>query len=369
MCIVIINVFEMSLSLSSSTISDGLCSDALKYEYKQTAVELPYLSGPIIIRTAAVVRGGRIVGGEEGDKTGMMTWGGGRLMALYCSVVSRESNLSHDQQQQQQQQQQPTLFDVLELGAGNGLVPSVVAKRMDGSCSQNDEFWSGVFKGGSTWYVTDGDEESVDLSFENVRANAARHRISGKSSDCKSSLSGEVGEEISIIGFKFQKLLWGRGARIMGLPFPPNRHFRRIVAADVIYPSSVGKVLSDLFDTVDDWLTDDGEFLTSYVERDCVTSCEIIDAATSSGFAIDEIDVTFLEGEDNNEAKMKFEEVKRMCCGAKLLRFRRTENGGAINNHLGSPSCHIFRDCRERKRRLEESSEEEYEFPFSRDSE
>ena len=38
MCIVIINVFEMSLSLSSSTISDGLCSDALKYEYKQTAV-------------------------------------------------------------------------------------------------------------------------------------------------------------------------------------------------------------------------------------------------------------------------------------------------------------------------------------------
>eukprot|EP00816_Leptocylindrus_hargravesii_P002868 CAMPEP_0196817550 /NCGR_PEP_ID=MMETSP1362-20130617/61374_1 /TAXON_ID=163516 /ORGANISM="Leptocylindrus danicus, Strain CCMP1856" /LENGTH=136 /DNA_ID=CAMNT_0042195299 /DNA_START=419 /DNA_END=829 /DNA_ORIENTATION=+ len=125
------------------------------------------------------------------------------------------------------------------------------------------------------------------------------------------------------------------------------------------------EVLMLLFQSVDALLKkdDDARFVLSFVSRDGhITPQRLIQAASDAAFSIDFLaDEGTLFGEASS-----FSPDRPPMMGAKVFALRRNGNAAKLNDDLGGLTCKSFPGLKQKiLRASEESSEEEWEAPFS----
>jgi hypothetical protein len=151
-------------------------------------------------------------------------------------------------------------------------------------------------------------------------------------------------------------LLWGNKTQIQHL-LKKYHQFDAIVGADIVYPSTCGETLQQLFVAVDCLLCLHGTFWLSFATRDgCKTPSRLLEAASDAGYAID-----CLPALDPSI-------TRRLppLLDSKVLVLKRDKNAARINGALGGNDCPIFPGLRAALARLDDpSSEEEWEPPFA----
>ena len=283
------------------------------YYSRETLTYYPSQQQPLHlqVQSATTTLGSQIVS-DSHDATGIIIWPATHLLCQYCC--------SH-----------PRLGEyVLELGCGCGLVGIAATK------SANPP---------TLWVSTDINEHALKLCRQNFALNEM------------------VVDEVDSRAW-VRTLRWGDDSLGQGILNELQHRsldnkvtkFDAIVGADIVYPSTCGKVLKDMFITVDTLLKPDGIFWLSFATRDGPrTPAKLLEAANETGFAIDSIPDL-----DMNVAKFL-----PPLLDSKILLLRRSFNAREHNRQLGADDCSIFPRLHTTLARLEEpSSEEEWEPPY-----
>ena len=284
------------------------------------------------IQSAVTTTGGRIVS-EHHDATGIMIWPATHLFCQYLLLQDDECHLSN---------QGLALGGkrVLELGCGCGLVGIAAQKSSHRS---------------SVWVSTDMDEYVLSLCRRNFALNDVELETNNNHSTCivrplkwgcKDQIEKILDEVRSISSLE---------------PNDIGGKFDACVGADIVYPSTCGKALTDLFDTVKASLVDGGTFYLSFCSRDGPkTPSRLIQAASEAGFAISilpELDQSILT------------ELPPLL-DSKLLVMQQCNNAEILNDKLGDANCKVFPGLQSALDRIAElSSDEEWEAPFSGEDE
>ena len=171
------------------------------------------------------------------------------------------------------------LLQVLELGAGPGLVGITMAKlwlMLSSSSSSREDDTATGRRSGATFLLTDGDEQVVDL----LRQNCERNEL---------LLRNNVEKDDGGVAVECQQLVWGKRQAENLLQSRGGDGFNVILGADLIYGRSnnsntddhhsnssstthqAGTMVADLFDTVTTLLGDDDDeavFYLAFTRRD-----------------------------------------------------------------------------------------------------
>jgi SAM-dependent methyltransferase len=283
------------------------------------------------IESATSTSGGNIVS-QNHDATGIMIWPATHLLCQHLAASCNSANSNDSAESQRQRQRQLGGADlVLELGCGVGLVGITAMKQQQQAQSP------------LLWVSTDMDQRALDL----CRRNFALNGIDANSAESKVwTRTLEWGDQDRV-----QELLEELRERVNEI----ERLFDAVIGADIVYPSTCGKVLDSLFSTVDSVLVPDGSFWLSFATRDGPeTPSRLLEAASEAGFAI-----TSLAPLDASVAKLL-----PPLLDSKILVMTRCSNAKTCNDQLGSADCTVFPRLREAlARREESSSEEEWEGP------
>ena len=282
----------------------------------------------VSIKSATATRGGNIVSGDF-DATGIMIWPATHLLCQHLAQDAHETEGGVLGVRQR---------TVLELGCGCGLV-GVVA--MATSATQSP----------SLWVATDMDVSALQLSQENFALNGISN------SGLMASIETTSGHRQGLFA---RRLEWGNQEDMNNIQSDLGLdRFDCIVGADIVYPNTCGKALTDLFQTVDRFLSkqDGSKFYLSFASRDGPrTPCRLLEAAGDAGFAI-----------SSSSQTLDPDIVQRLppLLDSKLLVIQRSENAEEENRALGRDYCTVFPGLRASMARLEEpSSEEEWDAPF-----
>jgi hypothetical protein len=194
------------------------------------------------------------------------------------------------------------------------------------------------------WVSTDYDQRALDL----CRRNFALNGIDANGNDDSKVWTRTLG--------------WGdqdRAEELLGelrrRVNESERFFDAVVGADIVYPSTCGKVLDSLFLTVDSLLAPGGTFWLSFAARDGpVTPSRLLEAASEAGFMIESLPPL-------NASVAK---LLPPLLDSKILVMKRSANAKNSNDQLGYVDCTVFPRLHEMlARRDESSSEEEWEGP------
>jgi predicted nicotinamide N-methyase len=258
----------------------------------------------VSVKSATSTVGSNLTG-ENRDRTGIMIWPATHLLCQWLS----ERPLCKE-------------AAVLELGCGCGLV-GVTAK---------------IASPDLLWVSTDMDDKALELARQN-------HELNDIATDAAWVLNLKWGDEERIKSVK-DELEKDR----------KSRHFEAIVAADIVYPSTVNQVLQLLFDTVDNLLSLDGTFYLAFCTRDGYrTPQRFIEAASEAGFRISALNYLL-----DDEVKSKLPPL----LDARIFVLRRDEAAKSENELLGELNCLVFPGLFAAvQRAAEESSDEEWEPP------
>jgi SAM-dependent methyltransferase len=283
----------------------------------------------IKVESATSTIGGNIVSNKH-DATGIMIWPATHLLCQHLAGTSRssgEDNGGHSARHGQL----GGADTVLELGCGVGLVGITAMKQQAHSPL--------------LWVSTDMDQRALDLCRRNFVLNGI-----------------EVNDEHADSKVWTRTLAWGGQDRadellreLRGRVNESERFFDAVVGADIVYPSTCGKVLDCLFSTVDSLLAPGGTFWLSFATRDGpVTPSRLLEAASEAGFMVESLPPL-------NASVTK---LLPPTLDSKILVMTRSTNAKQRNNQLGSVDCTVFPRLREMLARLDESSsEEEWEGP------
>ncbi|KAL7562437.1 hypothetical protein ACA910_020578 [Epithemia clementina (nom. ined.)] len=240
---------------------------------------------------------------------------------------------------------------VLDLGCGCGLVGVVAMKTTERK-----------IKAPKRWVATDMDLTALKLCQENFALNGFP-TVATTEPD-----SGEITGQDQHQRVSIKRLEWGNDEDIQTLKSDLGaERFDSIVGADIVYPNTCGKALSDLLRTVDQLLSLESRsrFYLSFATRDGPkTPARLIEAASEAGFAIS---VTRDDGQ--SPISLEPEIVKRLppLLDSKILVLRRSNHAEQENELLGRENCSVFPGLKAALARLEEasSSEDEWDAPFN----
>jgi cyclopropane fatty-acyl-phospholipid synthase-like methyltransferase len=249
----------------------------------------------VAMQYATTTHGGPIV---VPDVTGQLIWPATYLLCQFLLLEPGEGS-------------------VLELGCGCGMVGAVAMKYHRKRQDRNQ-----------LWVSTDMDATALTL----CQQNFLRNGITCDVMDDHGSMA------------MVQALAWGKESDIESIrdaiPDPWPRTFDRIVAADIIYPSTCqGPVLSQLFDTIEALLsTDHGTCYISFCNRDrtYATLSALIDAASTAGFAIAAVP------EDHPIHSSHVRQRLPPLLDAQILVLRREPRAAEHNARLGTMHCTVF---------------------------
>lgn len=293
----------ISYDVEKFTFSSSLTSSSSPHE--EVTVEMKY---------ATTTHVGQIV---FPDVTGQLIWPATYLLSQFLIL-------------------EPASRCTLELGCGCGMVGVVAMKYHHRTPSQR--------LGPQLWVSTDMDETALDLCKQNFQLNDI---------SC-----GEVMHNGSMA--MVHKLHWGNESDIQlicdAIPSQWPRTFDRIVAADIIYPSTCqGPVLSQLFATIEAFLSHDGNCYVSFCNRDrtYATIRALVDAATAAGFCINAIPEHFPIHSSYIRQRLP------PLLDAQILVFRRDPQAAERNAELGAVHCSIFPGMLAALQRRQEPEEDE----------
>lgn len=305
---------------------------------------------PIRIEKAACTIGGRIVTNDY-DMTGVMIWPATHLACQY--LISSSCRAAG-----------PGTRGiiggtVLELGCGCGMVGIAAAVA---AASRRPKSSSSSFTCSrappSLWISTDMHDSVLELCRKNYRLN-------GIDVDCD--------DDQAYHSAHVRQLLWGDHERMdeiltecqrrvenrcnkYRMPSPSSCAFRfdAVVGADIVYPDTCGKVLDDLFETVDRMLSADGTFYLSYASRDgSRTSSRLVDAAGRSGYR-----VSCILSAGALDPDLLLKRLPPML-DSKLLALRRAPNAREENDRIGiDDRCPIFPGMRNAAAREEQQRQQ-----------
>lgn len=292
-CTETVTYYQASSSSSSNSTSDSSNLQPLHVQ----------------VESATTTRGGDIVSSDH-DATGIMIWPATHLLCQHVAGGDLQQMGEH----------------VVELGCGVGLVGITAMKASRSSDSS------------LTWVSTDMDQRALQLCQRNYKLN----NVQTNDKDSK---------------VWTQSLFWGDKQRANELldelrerVDDGESRFDSVVGADIVYPSTCGKILDSLFQSVDALLKPTGIFWLSFCTRDgAVTPSRLIEAASQAGFRI-----TALEPLDAALAKLL-----PPLLDSRILIMRRCPDAEKHNNELGKSDCSVFPRLQEKLARLEESSSEE----------
>jgi SAM-dependent methyltransferase len=279
----------------------------------------------IKVESATSTIGGNIVS-QKHDATGIMIWPATHLLCQHLAGTS-SSDEENDSTRHGQLDGAET---VLELGCGVGLVGITAMKQVQSPL---------------LWVSTDMDQRALELCRRNFVLNGV-----------------EVNDEHADSKVWTRTLEWGdqdRANELLGelrrRVDESGRFFDAVVGADIVYPSTCGKVLDCLLSTVDSLLAPGGTFWLSFATRDGpVTPSRLLEAASEAGFMVQSLPPL-------NASVTK---LLPPTLDSKLLVMTRSANAKKYNDQLGSVDCTVFPRLREMlARRDESSSEEEWEGP------
>jgi predicted nicotinamide N-methyase len=258
----------------------------------------------VMIRSATTTVGSNLCS-PKNDFTGIMVWPATHLMCQYIcsSPVLGES--------------------ILELGCGCGVLGVTAA----------------LSHPLGMWVSTDMDQHSLNMCRENYKLNACKgivRKLQWASQQDIRQLQQELSHETS------------------------KTEFDAIVGADIIYPSTCGQGLRDLFETVKILLSQEGTLYLSFCTRDGHrTPRHLIEAASNAGFCISSLPPL------DPQVKKKLPPL----LDATLLVLKRSKNAYRQNKELGGDDCIVCPGLMAAIARAEEiSSEEEWEAPFDGES-
>ena len=177
---------------------------------------------------------------DEQEISGRQVWTGS-LMA--CHYLSQHPNFVSGK-------------TVLELGSGTGVL-GMFAHRLNAKSVS----------------LTDGDEQSVDL----IRQNLERNRIDPEQTSCSHMLWADEPTQSS-----FSLMVKAK------FPFNCDARFERIIAGDVMYKRDLPSLF---FQSVNEFLSDQGILLLSHIPRSCVDHEVVCLAAQNAGFTASKIDL------------------------------------------------------------------------------
>ena len=337
---------------SSSTIIANYSLETLTYyPYEDDDEDKPL---QLNIHSAATTVGGNIVSNDF-DMTGIMIWAASHLLCQYCSCST--STLGKY---------------VIELGCGCGLVGIAAMKSPHRPLPD-------------LWVSTDIDPVALSICRKNFAINNSRIQNNNAAADAEKTQkanekSSPFGEDKNTVWV--ESLPWGdddkinkilnklqgyANAKATANNSNSNNNkektssctkFDSVVAADIVYPSTCGETLKNMFRTVDLLLQPTGTFYLSFATRDGPkTPMKLVQTASQAGFAIDCL------------PPLRASVAKRLppLLDSKILVMKRSSNASKWNESLGAEDCHVFPRLRASWARLFEdpsSSEEEWEAPI-----
>lgn len=294
------------------------------------------------IQSATSTRGSHLVS-QNRDRTGIMIWPATHLL---CQFLASNANLLLQ-------------GSVLELGAGVGLVGIMACKckmRMfrdgdeHGHIAPSPEQQSKLLH----WVSTDMDETALQLIQSNQQLNNIYNFVNRK------------------CNMWTRKLKWGNVQDIQNLQNELYnaiglQKFDTIVGADIVYPTTSGQTLHDLFVTVNSLLEDHGTFYLSFCTRDgCKTPQRLIRAASTAQFAIQPTPAL-------TAATLDSEIQKRLppLLDTVVLKLVRDPDAAKRNHQLGKEHCLVFPHLERQieQLRMAEEDQEQWDPPFAVDSE
>lgn len=291
------DIEEFTFSTSTSSASTAPHDDV--------TVEMQY---------ATTTHGGPIV---VPDVTGQLIW---PATYLLCQFLILE----------------PVEVSVLELGCGCGMVGAVAMKHHRQKQHRNQ-----------LWVSTDMDATALKLCQQNFLRNG---------------IACDIMDDHGSMAMVYP-LTWGNEYDIQriqnAIPNTWPRTFDRIVAADIIYPSTCqGQVLLQLFATIDALLsTENGTCYISFCNRDrtYATIRALIDAASTAGYAITAVP------EHHPIHSSHVRQRLPPLLDAQILVLRRDPQATEHNAALGAADCNVFRGLQaaiqRRQAHLEEDDE------------
>jgi len=266
------------------------------------------------VTSATSTRGSNLTG-QGRDRTGIMIWPATHLL---CQEIASGNVVRYDQ-------------TILELGCGCGLV-GVVASLISNMLEKPNDC--------PFYFSTDMDLKALELCSRNYGLNGI--------------------ETTNHRGPRIKQLSWGDEDQMQAILEELMEHahvskFDAIVAADIVYPSTAGQVLTDLFATVNFFLRHGGTFYLSFATRDGYrTPQRLIDAASTAGFAISSLPPL------SSEVVTKLPPL----LDSKVLLLQQSEHATEQNGRLGGRLCSVFPKLLEKMQRAaEESSDEEWDAP------
>ena len=316
--------------------------------YDEETTPLPALV--VSIKSATTTRGGNIVS-DEYDATGIMIWPATHLLCQH--FLSSSSSCGVGDGGTIDLSSRPT---VLELGCGCGLVGVVAMNPQEqGQRRKYDDHEEERGKQQpKMWVSTDMDEAALTLCKENFALNGIPTNESQHLNDASCSHKRDDG------GVFVKCLQWGKDEDIINLQSELQlERFDVIVGADIIYPNTSGKILTDLFHTVERLLShENGLFYLSFAARDGPkTPSRLIEAASNAGYVI---------SIGSHPLDSRILKSLPPLLGSKILVLERSTDAGQLNHLLGQPECTVFPGLQAALARLDESSsEEEWDAPFS----
>lgn len=298
--------------------------DAVHGQHKYTPLHIK-------VESATSTIGGNIVSHNH-DATGIMIWPATHLLCQHLAgTLSSDEDNDNDNDHSVRRGQLGGADMVLELGCGVGLVGITAMKQQAQSPL--------------LWVSTDMDQRALDLCRRNFALNGI-----------------EVNDGHADLKVWTRTLEWGdtgRADELLGelrrRVNKSERFFDAVVGADIVYPSTCGKVLDCLFDTVNSLLAPGGTFWLSFATRDGpVTPSRLLEAASEAGFMVESLPPL-------NASVTK---LLPPTLDSKILVMTRSANAKNCNDQLGTIDCTVFPWLREMlARRDESSSEEEWEGP------
>lgn len=301
----------------------------------------------VSIQSATSTRGSHLVSHNR-DRTGIMIWPATHLLCQF--IASNPWWLQEG--------------SVLELGAGVGLV-GIVACACKIHVLRNDHLDSSQATATRKqqqqqqqsklhWVSTDMDETALQLIERNQQLN---------------QINSFDTQKCNILA---RKLQWGNMSDIERIQNDlcnemGSQQFDTIVGADIVYPTTSGQVLQDLFVTVNSLLKEDGIFYLSFCTRDgCKTPQRLIQAASQAHFAIQSTPAL-------TAATLDPEVQKRLppLLDSVLLKLIRDPDAASHNQQLGTEHCLIFPRLHLQIQQLQlaEAEKEHWDPPFADDSE
>ena len=269
------------------------------------------------VRSATSTRGSNLTC-QDRDRTGIMIWPATHLL---CQEIVSGHVASEDQA-------------ILELGCGCGLV-GVVAALVSAKEKQK-----------RIWVSSDKDVKALELCGLNYEMNGI--------------------DTTPVCGPTIRQLTWGDMDQMMTIQGElliqtRKKRFDAVVAADIVYPSTAGQALTDLFATVDFFLREGGVFYLAFASRDGYqTPLRLIQAASIAGFAISSREPL------QQEIRVKLPPL----LDSILLLLERSEHAREVNETLGRLNCSVFPRMRQLVlQAADESSEEEWDAPGVLDGE